>query len=336
MAEKTIQGKKCPKCFSFVKDSLTACPVCGHGMNQKVPQDQETLLENQQKEIPTIPVGKIAPFGNTILCSKCGTENATDFKFCKICKHPLTEQSEKFLTDTHKPANIYISIEWIRHPDKKKAESSLPLRELAPVFSGITRWKDYGFFVYRMQERYEILVKKLTSASGSILFKKCSEIFILESGREFYLGAIKFQLLGDFSDDTDNKTVVKSDKTILKGPGEKPKPHFFEGKPRIKIERLNSKRELVEISDTFKMGRSQIAEFFGVQEDELRQSGISKEHIIVTPYRGGQWLLNPLPDKPVFLEIKDTPVVIRQGETIRWVSDGHLEECELFIHKVGG
>ncbi|MCK4836939.1 MAG: hypothetical protein KAT17_09885, partial [Candidatus Aminicenantes bacterium] len=233
-------------------------------------------------------------------------------------------------------SSICLAIEWINAPEKSKTESSLSLTQFTPYFSGYTRWKDYGFFVNKLQEGYEILVKKLPVPSSSTMFKQCEGIFILESGCEFYLGAVKFQLLGDFLEDKDHKTVVKSNKTILKGPGERRRQHFFEGQPRLKIDRITSKREFVEINEKFRLGRPQIAELFGANEDELRQNGISKEHITLTPFMGGQWILEPLPAKPVFVEINESPVILQPGKTIRWVSDDQVEEFQLVIHSAGG
>lgn len=336
MADKTIQGKKCPNCFSFVKDGLDTCPVCGNKMVDRLKKKRETQVENDDKMKPTIPAERTQSPGDAIRCSKCGTENALDARFCKICKHPLGESQEFPPAETVKPAGIAIAVQWLGEPGKEKQRTSLALEQSVPGFRGFTRWKGYGFFVFKIRGTHDILVKRTGASGDATLFKKCRDIFVLKSGCGFYLGAVKFQLLGDFQEEANSKTVIKSNKTILKGPGEKSQPRFLEGRPRLRIEGISSTREVIEISDTCTLGRSRIAELFGANEDELRQSGVSKEHIAITPYQGGRWLLDPFPDKPVFIEIHEAPVVIPQGDVLRWVLEGQLRECQLFVETGGG
>ena len=228
MADKTIRGNKCPKCFSFVKSGLTSCPVCGYNINSSVSQGKGTLVEKEKKVIPTVPAEQFHKQLNTIVCSKCGTENAVDFKFCKICKHPLQDREKSSPAGTIVSGNLSIDIEWQLNPDKRKAEPSLSLSQSIPGFGAASQWRGYGFFVFQVKNQYHILVKRVAPKSNVELFKKCSGVFILESGSEFYLGAVKFQLLGDLREDTDIKTVMKSNQTVLKGPGEKSLPLFFE------------------------------------------------------------------------------------------------------------
>jgi RNA polymerase subunit RPABC4/transcription elongation factor Spt4 len=84
MTEKTMQGKKCPKCKSFVRDDSSGCSVCGFEWAKKTTGAQTEKVE----ELPTAQPEKETSLPGSMACPKCGTENSSDFRYCKICKHP--------------------------------------------------------------------------------------------------------------------------------------------------------------------------------------------------------------------------------------------------------
>jgi hypothetical protein len=229
-------------------------------------------------------------------------------------------------------AGLMIGLDWKVKPSETISDIRLDLNGFRPYFSGYAQWNDYAFFVYSSGGGYQILVKKgQKKSSGSLLFRKCSGPFMMESGREFYLGAVRFQVLGDLSQEGSDKTVMKSDKTVLRGPGDKQVPRFLSGKSRIKLLNLDSKHEYVEIIEPILIGRSFLSEFFGLEDDQLRQNGISKEHIRMTPFVNGKWLLEPQADKPAFEEITEIPLILNQGDTLRWVGEDQMGEFEIHV-----
>ena len=327
MNEKTMQGKKCSKCHSFVGDDSSVCSVCGFEWGKKM---SGTQVEKGESLHPR-PQDTESQDLDLIACPKCGTENSSDFKFCKICKHPLQGVAGGIPGRIEQPDRLQLCLYWKVKPADDYTETRLSLNGLSPFFIGYGCWEDYAFFVYPSPDGHQILVKKADIGSSSTLFRKCPHTFMVESGREFYLGAVRFQVLGDLRAEDEDKTVMKSDKTVLRGPGEKQVHHFLAGNPRIKIKNLESEHDSAEILEATSVGRDFVAELSGLEEEELRNSGISKEHIRITPFIGGKWLLEPQMDKPVFEEINEIPLLLKTDDTLRWVGENQMGEFEIHV-----
>ena len=327
MTEKTMQGKKCPQCHSFVRDDSSTCSVCGFELRKKMSSTQVEkgeILHHRPQDTESQDLDLIA-------CPKCGTENSKDFRFCKICKHPLQDVAGGIPGKTEQTDRLQLCLYWKVKPADDYTETRLSLNGLSPFFIGYGCWQDHAFFVYPSPDGHQILVKKADIESSSTLFRKCPHTFMVESGREFYLGAVRFQVLGDLGAADEDKTVMKSDKTVLRGPGEKQVHHFLAGKSRIKIKNLKSEHDSAEIKEATPVGRNFVAEFSGLGEEELRNSGISKDHIRITPFIGGKWLLEPRMDKPVFEEINEIPLLLKTGDTLRWVCENKMGEFEIHV-----
>lgn len=326
MSEKTIQGKKCPHCASFVKDGLKICPVCGSSMKPADTRDRSEIQparpEQRLEEQKTLDIGAGA---GLIICDRCGTENGPDFKFCKICKHPLKKPDDSRSNNVSrnlsgKPASIRLVLEWKPVPAGFQAPDQIELWQFHDFFNAAGEWLGYAFLVFQTDEGNKILIRKTDPDSVTALFRKRSAAFCIESGREFYLGAVRFQVLGDFDEPADSGTVLRAEKTVLKGPGERYVRSDKKGRPRIRLFDIKSAVLETEIREKILLGRDWLFENMGCDVEGMRKDGISRKHANLCPMAGGLWLLEPLNDKPVFETIDRNPVVIDGGECLRYLS----------------
>jgi hypothetical protein len=330
MTEKTMQGKKCPKCQSFVRDDSFSCAVCGFEWAKKTTGVVADRVEEQR---PAQPDHEF-PATDTVTCPKCGTGNSGDFRYCKICKHPLQDAMEGPAQKMGRGSGSQLSLNWKVRPSKDVSDVRLDLTGLQPFFIGYAVWNDHAFFVFSRGDGYQILVKKgNTGDSASMLYKKCHGHVMMESGREFYLGAVRFQIRGALSHEGADQTVMRSDKTVLRGPGEKQIPRFLSGKPRLKILGLKPAHRDADITAATPVGRNFLVENFGLDDDELKQNGISKEHIRMTPYPNGKWLIECLADKPVFEEVSEIPLIVNPGDVLRWVDESRMGEFVIQVEE---
>jgi hypothetical protein len=225
-----------------------------------------------------------------------------------------------------------LRLNWKVKPSKDISDVRLELTGLRPFFIGYADWNDHAFFVFSTGDGYQILVKRGNAGdSGSTLYKKCYGPVMMESGREFYLGAVRFQIRGTLSHGGTDQTVLRSDKTVLRGPGEKQVPRFLAGKSRLKMLSLKPAHRYADITVATPVGRKFLVENFGLDDDELKQNGISKEHIRMTPYPNGNWLIECLPDKPVFEEVNEIPLIVSPGDVLRWVDENRMGEFEIQV-----
>jgi ribosomal protein S27AE len=342
MIQKTIRGKKCPNCASFMEETALACGVCGYkpdGGEPTIPSPRP-----EQREFPG-PTDPLLPGKKEIICGKCGTVNQGDSRFCKICRHPLTEsqnnnvkttpQDTRDDVDTKRsgaPANR-LTIDWIKAPPGDKTSEELQLLDLSPYFTGYVKWRDYTFLVYRnrMANQYEILTRKIEISDESTLFKKCQQVFIARSGSEFYLGSLRFQLVGNLSQGEELKTIIKPEQTLFVGPGEPVNRKTDTGLPGLKALNLFSQKNIIEITQKILIGREFLAKQWEVAEDTLRKNGISKEHIYLTPLPDGLWLIEPLPDKPLYVEIAEVPQSFTEKDILRWTFKDRFGEFKINI-----
>jgi hypothetical protein len=337
MAEKTIQGKPCPKCFSFVPTGAEKCSVCGFELTGDA---EKTIPEYNGRPDPAKGIASKLESEMVITCSKCGTENHQDFRFCKICKHPLQDgqvldakmdQSEKQDVNDKKISGLHLHLDWKKKPEQNALEDRLLLTDFSPYFDGYSEWQGYVFLVYQMNNRPEILLRKLKELSISHFFKKSSQITMIESGKTFFLGTKQFQLLGDLKENKDVKTVIKSDKTIIKEPVHSKQNLYLKGRTRLKILNQKTSTPYLEIDKKFLIGIKEIANSFKMSEEELRKAGIADAHMAITPLEGGKWLLEPYNPNSFYEEINEIPLIITEDDIVRWVRNDQFAE---FIIKV--
>jgi len=337
MAEKTIQGKPCPKCFSFVSSGTEKCGVCGFNLQGKTDQ---TIPEYKIPDSTKSGILSKVKNKKVIICSKCATENHHDFRFCKICKHPLQDDQELTAridelnekeVQNKKKINMSLYLDWVKKPAEYKIDETLIFMDFLPYFNGYLTWQEYIFLTYQKSDQNEILIRKINKSTFSHFYKKCTHITIVDSGKVFYLGTIKFQLLGDQKEKEDVKTVIKSNKTIVKGPGESKKKLLLKGRPRLKLLNTETTTQYLEIEGKSNIGRDEIANFFKISDEELRKKGLSRNHITITPIYGGKWLMEPSADKPFYEEINEIPLLLTEGDIIRWVLNDQFGEFRIKV-----
>lgn len=320
MMQKTIRGKKCPQCSSFIKADQDKCNVCGFVFAaQEGPEDE--------KELPVT----IKTDSNSIVCPKCKTDNNPEFKFCKICKHPLKEDA----LDEIKPGKKFrLTCDWLKADLEEFYENEQYFNDFPPYFDGCLQWEGYAFCVYRNKREFEILARKIDPSSTVLLYKKCPAANIISSGEDFFMGAVKIKLLGDISSQTELKTMVSPVKTVFVGPGESIDDQSGKaGLPRLKILDRDLNEDTIEINGKTLVGRESLGKQTGLDYEVMRKSGVSNEHVYLTPLPGAKWLIEPLPNKPVFSEICQAPVILHNGEILRLVSDQHVGEFKIGIKK---
>jgi hypothetical protein len=310
----TFRGKRCPKCSSFIRDGKNKCEVCGFAPEEK------------KKEVVGI---------HLVICPHCNTENQADFNFCKICKHPLEdktvmvkEKESSVLLEETKPAEhtplskIILEFHWTE-PPHQEVLNMLELIDFHPFFNGYARWDDYAFFVYQYFGLYKVLVRKIYLAGKSIIYRRCKSTVMLKTGSVICLGKIAFQL---------TEEIPHWNKTVLIGPGSG-STQSNKSKRGVRIINMMAEREFVEISEKCRMGRDWISQQFGLDRESLRMSGVSKEQIRITPLEHGWCQLEPMSSKNIYMAIDEVPVLVEEGETLRWVMGNQYGEFQLKIKK---
>jgi hypothetical protein len=313
----TFRGKRCPKCSSFIKDDKSKCEICGFAPEEKKKDEQVGI--------------------HPVICPRCNAENQADFNFCKICKHPLEVKTviagdkepsisfEETKTTEHTPlSKIILEFQWAITPPDQVGENMIRLIDFHPLFTGYGKWKNYAFFVYGYSNSYEVLVRRINEMDQSMLYHRCENIVLLKSGSVFCLGQLDFQL-------TEN--VNHSNKTAVIGPGSVPH-HTNKSKRGLRITNMSAEKEFVEINEKCRMGRDWISQQFGLDREMLRMSGVSKEQIRITPLEHGKWQLEPMNSKNIYLAIDEVPVLVEEGEALRWVSRNQYGEFQLKIKNI--
>lgn len=322
MISKTIKGKKCPQCSSFIKADQAKCNVCGFDFE----------LENKSENESEIAV-TVKSESNTIVCPKCQTQNNPEFKFCKICKYPLKEMPPGRTGDTTK---LQLRLEWLKTETDDFFEKELDFHKFLPYFDGCLQWQGYAFFAYKAMDNFEMLARKIEQTAEAKLYKKCQSADIETSGKEFFAGAVKIKLLGASDSDMEMQTVISSDKTVFVGPGEAADNTSAKtGTPRIRIINMGLEEDIIEIPGKTLIGRDFLAKQTTLAAETMRKSGISSEHFYLTPSPGARWLIEPLPDKPIFIEICAEPVALKSGDILRLVAGRHVGEFKIGIRETG-
>lgn len=323
MIQKTIRGKKCPKCASFIKADQPKCSVCGF--------DFETQDEGAKEETE-LPV-TIKTGGNYIACPKCQTRNNPDFKFCKICKHPLGE----YTLGIKKPVKkLLLNFDWLSTEKDGNLGKEEVFSDFLPYFDGCLQWQGYAFCVFKKKNKFEILCRKTDASSSALLYRKCAYPHIEVSGNDLFLGAIKIKLMGDVNSHEEQQTVVSSDKTLFVGPGQGPGENpEKKGLPRLSVCDMDLKTDTVEIAGKILLGRDFLSKNTDLDYELMRKNGVSNDHVYLTPLQGSRWLIDPLPDKTFFSEICEEPVILYKEDILRFVSDHHVGEFKIAVKESG-
>lgn len=322
MAE-TIIGKKCPECGSLVPSGAKKCLVCSKETARDKIQTQPLAMET-----------KPAP----LKCPKCRMEYKPESRFCLHCGSALGQgeardtkaysTSETLLTSA--PARNrkrrFIRFDWIKMTPGYTMVNSLDLDPDIALFDGYGQWEGYGFFLYPNHKKQEILIRKTDPQATAKLFRKCEKTTLVEPRTEVYIGALGVELVGAAPEarrKSENATVANVTQYV--GPGEKRRsdnsgeksvPAFDSALIRF----LDAAAGVPHVPAKEKtlVGRSFLANALKVKDETLRDFGISQEHVYLTPGEG-QWLVEPIKGKPVYIEVKETPVIAREGEIFRWM-----------------
>ena len=319
MMQKTISGKKCPQCASFVKAEEGKCSICGFDFETK---------EKPKQEETELPITVLTDSGG-VHCPKCKTINDAEFKFCKICKHPLKE----FPLDRNGTAKkIRLTCECLKSEAQQILPDEQDFSDFSPYFDGCLQWQGYGFCVYKQKSKSEILCRRINTSADTVIYKKCLNTTITVSGKEFFIGAVKIKLMGNTDPRLEQKTVISSSKTLFVGPGESQDDHSAKtGPPRLEVCDLALQSDTVEIGEKVLLGRDFLGKHTDLDYEVMRKNGISKEHLFLTPLPDTGWLIDLLPGKSVFTEINEAPIILFPGDTLRFVSKDHVGEFKIGI-----
>jgi RNA polymerase subunit RPABC4/transcription elongation factor Spt4 len=319
----TTLGRKCPECGSFVMEEAKRCPVCGH--------------ETSRGKNATQPLNA-APEPPTEKCPQCRKELTPGTQFCAGCGSAVGQSERREAKESTRKEPIstsgknrsqkrrFIRFDWIKTTPGYTMLNTLDLDAGIGLFDGFAQWEGYGFFLYQNQRRNEILIRKFDPLAEVKLFRKCERTTLVEPSTEIYIGAMGVELVGstpEKSRKNDSHTVANVTQYV--GPGEKRRSDDSGGKPApvidsaiIRFLDAASGPRHIEAKEKLLIGRSFLAGQLDVKEEALRDFGISQEHVYLTAGEG-QWLVEPVKGKPVYIEIKETPVFAREGEIFRWM-----------------
>jgi len=333
MVEKTYMGgMRCPKCGSFVKEGSLKCSVCGYTLNT-----QERVPVNAGMGPVDSFVSKQFELGRKndyVTCPKCGVKNPLRAKFCKNCRQPLmskelSDDNFEHKKDVRKEAvgSLRLNLKWINKPKNINFVDNLNLTPINPFFEGAVEWQGFGIMVYQKGFSRELLIRKVNSTTSSKLFVKMNRGIIVPCGTEFYLGAVGFQLLGTrgYSESRKGSEPLIGEpgpgvrKTVFIGPDEVFRNVFKAGKSRIRILNIDMGIENIHIDDTIVFGRNFLAKAANVDDSLLAELGVSSEHVMITPFEDGSWLLSPRSGRYIYLEIKETPFIFDDAVIVRLV-----------------
>ncbi len=208
----------------------------------------------------------------------------------------------------------------------------------------------YIFCLYRNKGTYEILCRRsIHSTPGPqqpLLYKKCAskkkngdeqsnpKTIVETSGTVFYLGAIKFKLMGNkilpgpgLKEGANHFIHDPGERTVLVKPGRPwADDDEHQGLMRVKIPDRDLALDTLQITGRIPLGRHFLQEHLEIDEDFLRRSGVSGEHLNLTPLQGGNWIIEPFPGKAVFLELGERPVRLQQGDILRLAAPQQVGE----------
>lgn len=321
---KTFTGKKCPECGSFVPAGAKQCLVCS----------KEPAREKSHTQQP-FPVA-VAPA--QLKCPKCRQEYTPGAPFCLHCRSALGQgddhgtkeysRSEALLITgaSRGQKRRFIRFDWVKMTPGYTMLNSLDLDADIALFDGYVQWEGYGFFLYQNRKKKEILIRKIDPQAAAKLFRKCEKATLVEPRSEIYIGAMGVEVIGSAPErNQKNDSATIANVTHYVGPGEKRRSDDSRATPASGLEPA-SIRFLdvtagvphIEIKKKTLIGRSFLAAKLNMKEDVLRDLGISQEHVYITAGEE-QWLVEPVNRKPVYIEIKETPVIARGGEIFRWM-----------------
>jgi uncharacterized OB-fold protein len=332
---KTITGKKCPECGSFVPTAEKQCQVCSKEPAREKIQTQ--LLPTGAEPVP-------------VKCPKCRQECTPGAPFCLHCGSALGQgdtratkeysRKEALLTATESRSRKrrFIRFDWVKMTPGYTMLNSLDLDADIALFDGYVQWEGYGFFLYQNRKKNEILIRKIDPQAAVKLFRKCEKATLVEPRTEIYIGAMGVEVIGSAPKrNQKNESATIANLTHYVGPGEKRRSDDSSATPAsvfdsalIRFLDAASGVPHIEIREKTLIGRSFLAGKLNMKEDVLRDLGISQEHVHLTAGEE-QWLVEPVNRKPVYIEIKETPVIAREGEVFRWMFADCFGEFKLRV-----
>lgn len=319
----TTLGRKCPECGSFVMEEAKRCPVCNcdTSRGKSATQPLNAAPEPAQKKCPTCQK-EFAP--GTMFCPGCGSAVGQSER--RGAKESIRQEPISATGKNRGQKRRFIRFDWIKTTPGYTMLNTLDLDADITLFDGFAQWEGYGFFLYQNQQRNEILIRKVDPLAEVKLFRKCERAALVEPRTEIYIGALGVELVGsapEKSRKNDSDTIANVTRYV--GPGEKRRSDDSQRKPAAAIDsaiiRLldaASGPRHIEAKEKLLIGRSFLAGELNMKEEALRDFGISQEHVHLTAGEG-QWLVEPVKGKPVYIEIKETPVFAREGEIFRWM-----------------
>lgn len=323
MSTTILKGIRCPKCGSFIKIGQKKCEVCLYDLK---PEDEIPL----EKKIEKKPL-KDAEYKK---CPKCNTLNESQARYCKHCREPLKEI--ELISD-----QISILLNWVSTSQKTTGlPQEIYLNPFLPYYKGVGEWSGYGFMVYSSKSLNKIIIRRLKENNNEKIYAKINSAIIVESGIEFYLGAVGFQLLGSLrakkQSDKGEKTKILV-KTAQVGPGLNIENVLLGGDPKLRIINVDIENSFFPINSETILGREFLKENTLIDPSALAGLGVSDKHLIITPMEGGTWLLAPMPDKYFYIEILENPIILAENSVIRYVFGMQdAAEASLLINTKGG
>ncbi len=327
----TIIDKKCPECGSFIQAKAKRCPVCGH---EKIPTQPISIeIESAQKK-----------------CPKCRQECMPGSRFCRYCGAALGQSEIRSTKEYSRNESLltsgaaknrkcrFIQFDWVKMTPGYTMVNSLDLDSDIALFNGYVQWEGYGFFLYQNQKKNEILIRKIDPQAAAKLFRKCEKATLVEPQTEIYIGAMGVEVIGSAPEtNQNNENATIANVTRYVGPGEKRRSDNSGEKPAstfdsaiIRFLDAASGVPHIEAKGKTLIGRSFLASKLNMKDETLRELGISQEHVHLTAGER-QWLVEPVKGKPVYIEIKETPVVAREGGIFRWMFADCFGEFKLRV-----
>lgn len=311
MSKTILDGIRCPNptCGSFIRVGQEKCEVCGYRLKQeeKVPLEKKAeakgIVEGEKKQ-----------------CPKCNTLNETRAKYCKNCREPLQGAV---------PSRGCIQLHWTDKSPKLNLPSEVNLNPCLPYYQGICEWNGFGFMVYSKKLSNRILIRKINENTSTNLYAKINSTIVVESGTEFYLGAVGFQLLGNLQGESPPAEIQQekpiSTRTVITGPGGNLENILRAGRARVRIMNLDLKDSSIPIEASTVFGRNFLSKNASIGTSLLTELGVSGEHLLISPMAGGSWTLAPMPGKFIYIEISEHPINLAEGSIIRYV--GQMQEA---------
>jgi hypothetical protein len=344
MGESYRQYTHCSACHAFVSGRLRFCPLCHtalHSGDETI--DYHYLTKSSLLKILMIP------------CPTCGSLNNRDFRYCKICRTPLPPRasaepetdaacltgSTSGLADSAPslPSGRHLSLGWSKRSPGFSFLDTLQLdRPAACDQLAAAQWEGHTFLVSGRADISRNLIFRHDREATTHLSVLIDSARLIPGGTRFYIGALyaEAQIAPAVCPPARDNTTGPLDT----GPGEliRPTPPpgakpVYAGPTGVTLcETGNTICQFISLHGRTLLGRQLITEATGHSDESLRQMGVSKEHIWITPLAGGRLLVEPIPGKTVFVEIGPVPVEIAPGSLLRLICGERFGEFVMTVN----